>query len=131
MVKCHRRGKDVTFVTYGSLLDNVLEAAAILEQQGIEATVLRLLRVSDLPFAEIARNLAESRRVIVAEEVCQGSGIREALAFELHKCVPGCQVDGLDLSRDFVPHGSQKKLYQHCGLDAQAIAAFTKEVLSE
>ena len=32
----HRQGKDVTFVTYGVMLDNVLEAAKLLSQQGIE-----------------------------------------------------------------------------------------------
>ena len=64
------------------------------------------------------------------EEVCSGSGIREALAWELGKCCPDCRVYGLDLGRCFVPHGSQKELYQHCGLDAQSIAEYTKEVLS-
>ena len=128
-VKCHRSGKDVTLVTYGSMLCNVLAAAESLSQQGIEATVLRLMQVSDLNGEEIAEKLSENPCVIVVEEVCGNSGIREALAFALHKLLPHCRVDGMDLGREFVPHGSQKKLYQHCGLDADAIAAFTKEVL--
>ena len=72
---CHRHGGDVTLVTYGSMLDNVLEAAEILSQRGIEATVLRLLTVSALPTREILAEMSENRRVIVAEEVCTGSGI--------------------------------------------------------
>ena len=131
LVKCHRQGKDVTLITYGSMLDNVLEAAQMLAEQGVEATVLRLLTVSDLPAKELVSNLPENHRVIVAEEVCRGSGIREALAWELQKEVPDCQVFGMDLGRDFVPHGSQKELYRHCGLDARSIAAYTKEVLSK
>ena len=131
LVKCHRQGKDVTLITYGSMLDNVLEAAALLAEQGVETTVLRLLTVSDLSAEEVIRKLSQNHTVLVAEEICRGSGIREALAWELQKIVPDCQVFGMDLGRDFVPHGSQKELYKHCGLDAQSIAAYTKEVLSK
>ena len=129
-VKCHRLGKDVTFVTYGRLLDNVLEAAELLSNQGVEATVLRLLSVSDLPSQQVQELLSDNHRVIVVEEVCSGSGIREALTWELDKRCPDCRVFGIDLGRNFVPHGSQKELYKHCGLDAQSIAAYTMEVLS-
>ena len=73
---CHRRGTDVTLVTYGSMLDNVLEAAELLAKQGVEATVLRLLTLSALPARQIAALLPENRRIVVAEEVCTGSGIR-------------------------------------------------------
>ena len=119
----------MTLITYGLLLDNVLQAADILAEQGVQATVLRLLTVSDLPVEEIAQNLSANQQVIVAEEVCRGSGIREALAWELGKRCPGCRVDGIDLGRRFVPHGSQKALCEHCGLDGQSIAAFTKEAV--
>ena len=39
-------------------------------------------------------------------------------------------MDAIDLGRDFVTHGSQKELYQLCGMDAASIANFTREVLS-
>lgn len=131
LVKCHRRGGDVTFVTYGRTLDNVLEAAGLLSAEGVEAGVLRLLTVSNLAAGEILEQLPESRRVVVVEEVCSGSGIREALAWELREKCPECRVWGLDLGADFVPHGSLKELYALCGLDPESIAAFVrKEVLS-
>ena len=124
----HRRGADVTFVTYGSMLDNTLAAAELLAQQGIEATVLRLMNLTDLHTEEICRNISEKKTLIVVEETCTGSGIREALAFELMNHCPGCRVYGRDLGRDFVTHGDKKKLYENCGLDAQSLAAFAKEV---
>ena len=125
----HRQGDAVTLITYGSIVEPVLSAAEILAAQGVEATVLRLLSVSDLHTKEIAEKLSDDPRVIVVEEVCSGSGIRDALAFELGKQIPGCRVEGMDLGEDFVPHGSQKKLYEHCGLDAKSIAAYVEEVL--
>ncbi len=129
-VKCHRSGKDVAFVTYGSILGNVMAAADLLDQQGIEATVLRLMRVSDLPVQEILAYLSGGQTVLVVEEACSGSGIKEPLAWSLRKLCPDSCVDGIDLGPDFVPHGNQKKLYEYCGLDSQSIAAFTKEALS-
>ena len=107
-----------------------MAAAELLSAQGIEATVLRLLSVSNLSASEIAEKMSENSNVVVVEEVCTGSGIREALAWELRKCIPDCVINGMDLGRDFVPHGSQKELFKHCGLDAISIAGFTKEVLS-
>ena len=130
-VKCHRQGRDVTLVTYGSMLENVCAAAEVLANRGIEATVLRLLRVTDIPAEEILAAMSENRTVIVAEEVCNGSGIRESLAWALRNKCPECHVEGIDLGVDFVTHGSQKKLYECCGLDGESIAAFAKEVLSK
>lgn len=131
LFKVHRQGKDVTLVTYGLLLDNVLDAAKILSEQGIEATVLRLLCVSDLNAQKLMPHLSENKNVVVVEEVCSGSGIKETLAWELRSAMPDCRVWGIDLGADFVTHGNQKNLYQSTGLDAASIAAYTKEVLSK
>ena len=131
LVKCHRTGKDVTLLTYGNLLENALEAAELLAAEGVEATVLRLLTVSDPAAEEILRKMSDNHTLVVLEEVCGGSGIRETLAWELHKLEPGCRVDGIDLGKGFVPHGSLKELHRHCGLDAESIVNYTKEVLSK
>ena len=130
-VKVHRQGKDLTLITYGRTLDNVLEAANQLEKMGIEASVLRLLSVSDIPAAEIAEKMSSGRKIVVIEETCSGSGIAEALAYEMQKeCNDFC-VYGLDLGRGFVPQGSLEELYTHCGLDVESIVRFAKEVLSK
>jgi len=128
-VAVHRQGEDVTLVTYGTLVNNVMQAAQELAQQGIQAKVLRLLSVSDLPVAQLAQKMAKGSTVVVVEEVCNGSGIREALAWELKRLRPHCRVEGIDLGHRFVPHGAQQKLYEYCGLDPVSIAAFTKEAL--
>ena len=130
-VKCHRRGSDVALITYGSMLDNVLEAAEILAEQGIEATVLRLLTLSKVDGVQIVGEMPEVHHAVIVEEICNGSGIREHLGWELRKHCPDCHIDGVDLGTQFVTHGAQKKLYEHYGLDGKSIAVFTKEVLSK
>jgi len=128
-VKCHRSGQDVTIVTYGTLLQNAMEAAELLSQQGIEATVLRLLELSDLAVDAIIENIAEHKRVVIMEEVCSGSGIREALAWELQHVLPECRVDGIDLGHNFVTHGDVASLYRHYGLDPQSVCSYIQGVL--
>lgn len=130
LVKCHRQGKDITLVTYGTMLDSVLDAAQRLSEEGVEATVLRLLTVSALPVEEVQRKLSENHRVLMVEEACTGSGIREALAWELRKTRPDCVLNGIDLGCRFIPHGSNRELYEYCGLDGKSIAERAKEMLS-
>ena len=120
----------VTIVTYGSMLDNVLEAAQQLSRCGIEANVIRLLQVSQLSAEQILEESAENAPFLIVEEACTGSGIREALAWELRKVRSSVRVEGIDLGDAFVPHGSQEKLYERCGLDPQSIADYVKEMLS-
>ena len=127
-VAVHRQGEDLTFVTYGTMLDNTMAAAELLAQQGIESAVLRLMNLTDLNTEEIAGFAGKKKMFIVVEETCTGSGIREALACELMSHCPGCRVFGRDLGRDFVTHGDKKKLYENCGLDPDSLAAFAKEV---
>ena len=127
-IAIHRQGDDLIFVTYGSMLDNTLAAADLLEKQGVEATVLRLMNLTDLHTEEICRHIGEKKTLIVVEETCTGSGIREALAYELMQHGCGCHVYGRDLGSDFVTHGDKKKLYENCGMDPESLAAFAKEV---
>lgn len=130
LVKCHRRGKDLTLITYGKVLDSVLDAAERLSAEGVETTVLRLLTVNKLPTEEVFSKLSENHRVLIVEETCNASGIRETLAWELRKLCPDCVLDGVDLGKRFIPHGSNRELYEYCGLDGQSIAERAKEMLS-
>ena len=121
-VCCHRRGRDVTLLTYGDLLENVLKAADILENQGICATVLRLLEVGSPDLDAIAPLLTGP--LVVCEETSRNCGIRGQLAEHF---AGERTVTGIDLGPGFVTHGNLDKLYELCGLDAASIAAFAKE----
>ena len=129
VVVCHRPGKDVAIVTYGTMVNNALAAAELLSQQGIQAGVFRLTRLNPLPAAELGSALSGYGHLVIVEEAAAASGIREAVAYELQQRVPHCRISGIDLGTEFVPHGSVSRLYEHCGLDAQSIAAYVKEVL--
>ena len=127
-VERHRQGKDITLITYGTMINSVMEAAALLASSGIECTVLRLLELTELSAQEILKLMPERKTVVVVEEAAANSGIKQALAWELQQQCPECRVKGLDLGADFVPHGDQKKLYACCGLDADSIAKYVSGV---
>ena len=128
-VACHLQGKDVTIITYGTLVNNALKAADILAGRGISVSVLRLLSVGKLPIEDIYAQLDDSKNVVVVEEVCAGSGIGSVLASELSQKDPACRVYKIDLGNTYVTHGSVEKLYKHYGLDAESIANYVTEVL--
>ena len=124
----HRQGKDVTIITYGTLLQNAMEAAEELSQSGIEAAVLRLSEVSGLDVQKIAENVS-GKTLLVLEEVSGGTGIAAELALKLGPIDPSLRVYSRDLGANFVPHGSVNELYEHCGLDAKSVAEYIQEVL--
>ena len=121
-------GDDVTLITYGVTLDNTMKAAELLSQRGIEATVLRLLTVEPLPVYNVLTMMSKTQHVVVIEETAGGCGIREALAWELHKLKQGIRVDGVDLGKQYVTHGDMNALYKHYRLDAESIASYVQEV---
>lgn len=129
MLKCHRQGSDITLITYGTLINEVTLAAQALSQQGIEATVLRVMTLNELPTAQIAEMISSNHLIVTVEEVMNHSGIKDALAWELSALIPDLKVLGIDLGKDFVPHGTQDRLYTYCGLDSQSIAKFAEEAL--
>ncbi len=130
-VACHRKGRDVTIICYGTMLQNAMDAAARLSEQGVEATVLRLLSVKPLPVDGVLEHMAQGMPVVIVEEVSGNCGIRDALAYKLRKQNPDCCVAGLDLGDRFIPHGSVDTLYDHCGLSGEKIAEFVQEVRSK
>ncbi len=118
----HRTGADATLITYGNLINNVLSAAELLAARGVHVTVLRLLNVGRIPDLT---SLVHGP-VVIVEEACTGSGIKEAIAWTL----PEAEVTGIDLGEDFVPHGDQKSLYKLTGLDADSITKHVCEVVA-
>ena len=128
-VCCHRLGTDVVFITYGVITEQVLQAAQMLEQRGILSTVLRLSSVAPLPVEEILSHLPEGAPVVIVEEACSGSGIQEALGWEIRKVQPDRKIYGKDLGGSFVTHGDPDALYRHCGLDSASIMKYVLEVV--
>lgn len=126
----HRTGKDVTIITYGTLLQNAMDAAEMLAQNGKQATVLRLLTVEPLPIPQILPLLSENRHIVIMEETAGNCGIGESLACVIYENCPGSRVERFDLGHRYITHGSVKQLYEHYHLDGRSVAEHILEVQS-
>jgi 1-deoxy-D-xylulose-5-phosphate synthase len=128
-VYCHRSGKDIAIVTYGTMVNHALEAAELLHKQGIDAAVIRLCKLNPLPLDALESALSGYQTAVVVEEAAANSGIRDAISHGLSHRIPELKIHGINLGEDFIPHGAMQKLYEHCGMDTKSIAEYIQEVL--
>lgn len=124
----HREGKDLTIITYGTIINNAIAAAELLSEQGIEATVLRLTQINPLNVDDLISKMPDTKFVFVIEEVAGNCGIKEDLAFQLSHKDPKYYVDGINLGNQYIQHGSVEKLYENYGLSPKKVAQRIKEV---
>lgn len=75
-----RPGSDVSLVTYGGSLPKVLEAAGVLEGQGIAAEVLDLRVLRPLDKSAILRSVAQTHRVVIVDEGWKTGGLSAEVA---------------------------------------------------
>ena len=122
LLAVHRTGKDITLITYGTLLDNVCEAAELLAQHGIYATILRLLTVQPLPIDAICREMAKNAPVIVVEETAENGCVGQVILSKLMEKGVFVKSRLMNTGKDFVAHGSVGILRKLCGIDAEGIA---------
>ena len=127
----HRVGQDVTILTYGALLQNGMQAAELLENRGIKASVIRLMEINPLPVGQLLDRLDANVPLILLEETGGNCGIRESLAYEIHRMRPDIKVLGLDLGCRYIQHGAVDRLYSHYGIDGESVADFVQEVLKD
>ena len=66
--KIHRKGSDVTIITYGMSLHKSIEAAETLATQGIEAEVIDLRSLRPLDDETYIRSITKTHRAVIVDE---------------------------------------------------------------
>ena len=122
-------GKDAAIITYGSLVNQALDAADSLRERGIGVSVVRLTSLNPIPADALEAAVSGISRFVIMEEAT--GGIAEGLACALHERVPGCTVAIRDLGYEFMPHGDMGSLYNFAGLDADSVTKLVCEVLHD
>ncbi|MBQ4565797.1 MAG: 1-deoxy-D-xylulose-5-phosphate synthase [Oscillospiraceae bacterium] len=126
-----REGSHITMIGYGKLINNLLEAAELLKEQGIEAEVIKLPSVKPLDMATIAASVRKTGHLLIAEEaVCIGCAAKE-IAAQLR--LAGIIVPNrlINIPDRFVTHGSIARLYEELGLDAKSLCKAAMEVCAK
>ena len=125
-----RQGDQFTLAGYGNLVGEMLEAAELLEQEGISCEVVKFNQLIPMNAEHVLASVEKTHCLAVVEEVIQPNSVGMALSYDLAD--RGIQLDHLILLSsgvDFVPQGTVKELHQLLGIDAPSIAKTVKEAL--
>ena len=127
-----RQGGDVTLVSYGILVNHLLEAADMLAADGIQAEVVKLNRVSPLEHDVVCDALGNRKRLLVLEDSfgagCVGQRLTAILAE--HGMAPE-KLILKNLGKTYAPEGSVSQLEHSRGLDAASVAAAVREAMND
>ena len=114
------------------MINNVLKAAEILENEGVSAEVIKLNLINPLDTELVLRSLKKTGRLVTAEDVCAFGSVGSrllAVCGEKGLALKGAKT--LNLGDGIVPHGSVEELLEQKGLDAQSIAKAVKSFFEE
>lgn len=124
-----RVGKDITLIGYGVEINELLLAAGLLVERGIEAEVIKLNQIAPLDAAPVVESVRRTGAMLSAEECaamgCVGSQLLaalEAAGVEAKTAVVTC-------GEGFVTHGSSSELKKMLGLDGESLFRRAMEVL--
>ncbi len=126
-----RSGKDVTIATYSRMTHVALEAAALLEKEGISAEVIDLRSLRPLDEDTIVASVERTHRLVVVHEGWPYGGVGAEIADRVQRLAfdaldaPILRVTTLD-----VPMPYSKKLEQACMPQADRVVATVRRLMA-
>lgn len=124
-----RSGGDFTVISYGITVNAAIEAAEILEKEGIEVDLIKLGRIKPIDFTPVGESARRTGRVLIAEESVEVGGVGERVAAALvSDGVPLKSLLLRNLGDAFLPQGTQAQLRRMCGLDGRSLA---RDIITE
>ena len=124
-----KKGTDVTIVTYGTLINEVLEACRLLEAAGIQAEILKLNTLAPLVAEPVIWSVQKTGKLMVVEDCFAVGSIGQQLCAALARSgVAPRAVRLLNCGDSFVPQGTVAQLRQALKLDGQGIYETVCEV---
>jgi len=119
-----REGKNITLISYGIMINNVLAAAKLIEKAGFEAEVIKLNIINPLDADMVLESLRKTGLLLTAEDVCSHGSLGSRLLAACAEAGVALRNSALlDLGCGVVSQGSVEELLKASGLDAESIAA--------
>lgn len=123
-----QEGTDVTIVATGHLVWEALEAAKILNEQGISAEVINIHTIKPLDDAIIIKSVAKTGCIVTAEEHNYMGGLGESVARVLALNHPTPQ-EFVATQDTFGESGTPAQLMDKYGLNKEAIVTASQKVI--
>ena len=124
-----RVGRDITLITYGTMINQVIPAAEQLAERGIEAEVLRLRTIKPLDMEAISTSVRKTGRLLVVEEAEGVGSVGYEIIEKLSQRGIPVVYSGQNIGDRFVTHGSLPELYHALSLDTASIVRRAEEVV--
>ena len=121
-------GKDVSLIACGHLVWLTVQAAAILEKEGISAEVINLHTIKPLDESGILASVRKTGCVVTAEEHNRLGGMGDAVSQVLGKNFPAPQ-EWVAVNDSFGESGTPDQLLEKYGLTAEAIVGAAKRAM--
>ena len=124
-----REGSDVTLVSTGCILSEVLKAAEILKTKGVKAEVLHVHTVKPIDAEAIVTSATKTGAVVSAEEHSILNGLGSAVAEVLGENLP-VPLERIGTRDIFGLSGTMDELFDYFGLRAENIADAARRAIS-
>lgn len=125
-----REGSDVTIIATGLMVNEAIEAAKALAEEGISAEVINIHTIKPLDKEAVIRSAAKTGAVVTAEEHSIIGGLGGAVAEALCESGKPVPVVRLGVNDVFGRSGPAVELLHIYGLDAQNIVAKAKQAIA-
>jgi 1-deoxy-D-xylulose-5-phosphate synthase len=118
-----REGEGVALHAYGSMVEEAWKAAALLEGEGMDVTVVNARFAKPLD-GDVLRQLSRNHHTLVTveEHALQGGFGGAVLEKLADQGISFCRVMRLGVPDSFQTFGNRERLLADCGLDAAGIA---------
>lgn len=123
-----RQGEDVSLIGTGTMTYQLLKAAKLLEDQGINAEVVHVPTIKPLDEETILESVRKTGRVITAEEGQVAAGFGGAVAELLSEQLP-TPLKRIGIYDRFGESGRPDELLDFFGLSAEKILPVVKEFI--
>ena len=128
-----RQGTDITLIAYGTMINEALSAADLLEERGVSAQVLKLNSIAPLDMDTIALCVERTAgRLLVAEECVDAGCVGRRILSELVlRGQPHVRAALANLGGGFVQHGTVDQLRALMGIDGKSLCRRALEVMAD
>lgn len=123
-----KEGKDITIIATGLMVSEAIEAAKVLDEEGIDAGVVNIHTIKPIDADIIVKNAKETGLVLTVEEHSVIGGLGSAVADVLSENAP-CKLVKIGVNDEFGHSGPAVDLLKEFGLCADNIAAKAREAV--
>lgn len=125
-----RKGRDVTLLTSGYLVQGAMEAARQLGREGIDAAVIDLYRIKPLNTNLLVQNIRDTGALLTIEDNVANGGIGTMVAAALMENGISLPLRRMSLGDSFsYKYGDREWMYAMNGLDADGIRLAALDLL--